>query len=114
MRKLSFILSGLLFISANYVFAEDHPKVAIEHAKEAANASKTADVVHHAGAALEHTLTASIAEKGVAKNHLNAGAEELEQAIDHGNLGHLDVAVSHSKTAVEHLSAAVEAKKNKK
>ncbi|MEY2665913.1 MAG: hypothetical protein RLZZ384_84 [Pseudomonadota bacterium] len=111
MKKLTIVLTGLLFLSANYVLAEDHPKVAIEHAKEAANANKATDVVHHAGAALEHTLTASISEKGVTKNHLNASAEELEQAIDHGNLGHLDIAVSHSKTAVEHLSAAVEAKK---
>ena len=34
MRKLSFILFGLLIVSANYSFAEDHAKVAIEHAKE--------------------------------------------------------------------------------
>ena len=40
MRKLSFILFGLLIVSANYAFAEDHAKVAIGHAKEAASASK--------------------------------------------------------------------------
>ena len=55
MRKLSFILFCLLIVSANYSFAEDHAKVAIEHAKEAASASKPSDVVHHAGAALDQT-----------------------------------------------------------
>lgn len=46
MRKLSFILFGLLIVSANYAFAEDHAKVAIGHAKEAASASKPSDAVH--------------------------------------------------------------------
>jgi hypothetical protein len=115
MRKLSFILFGLLIVSANYAFAEDHAKVAIEHAKEAASASKPSDAVHHAGAALDHALAGSISEKGVTKAHLSAGAEELEKAIDQGNLGQLDLAVAHSNAALEHLNAAAEEKaKNKK
>lgn len=109
MKKLTIILSGLLLVSTNYVFAKDHSEVALDHAKMATSATTTAEVVQHAGASLDHTLTAALAAKSIAKNHLNAGAEELEKAIDQGNLGQLSSAVTHSKSAVEHIAAANDA-----
>jgi len=111
MKKIALDISALL-LSTNIAFAldnnifKDHSSVALDHAKNAAAAGTAADVVHHAGTALEHTLTASIAAKGVAKNHLNAGAEELQKAIDQGNLGKFNSAVSYSQAAVGHISAA--------
>ncbi|HCT99927.1 MAG TPA: hypothetical protein DF614_07725 [Methylococcaceae bacterium] len=106
MKKLTVVLSSLLLMSTHHVFAKDHSEIALEHAKNAAASTTPAEVVQHAGAALEHTLSAAVSAKGVAKNHLNAGADELEKAIDQGNLKQLSPAVSHSNAAVEHLSAA--------
>lgn len=106
MKKLTFILSGLLLISTSYVFAKEHSEVALEHAKSAALATTAADVVKHAGSALDHTLAAALGAKSIAKNHLNAGADELEKAIDQGNLGQLNSALSHSNLAAEHIAAA--------
>ena len=111
MKKIAMIVSALL-LTTNITFAldsnifKDHSNVALDHAKNAAAATTATDVVHHAGTALEHTLTASLAAKGVAKNHLNVGAEELQKAIDQGNLGKLNSAVSYSQSAVSHISAA--------
>lgn len=111
MKKLAVVLSALLF-TTNIALALDnnifknHSSVALDHAKNAAAAANAVDVVHHAGTALEHTLTASLAAKGIAKNHLNAGAEELQKAIDQGNLGKFNSAVSYSQAAVGHISAA--------
>jgi predicted RNase H-like nuclease (RuvC/YqgF family) len=39
----------------------------------------------------------------------SAKIEELEKAIDQGNLGQLSSAVTHSTSAVEHLAAANDA-----
>ena len=110
MKKIALVISALL-LSTNITFAldnnifKDHSNVALNHAKNAAAAGNAVEVVHHAGTALEHTLTASLAAKGDAKNHLNAGAEELKKAIDQGNLGKFNSAVSYSKAAVGHISA---------
>ena len=111
MKKIAMIVSTLL-LTTNLAFAldnnifKDHSNVALDHAKNAAAATTANDVVHHAGTALEHTLTASLAAKGIAKNHLNAGAEELQKAIDQGNLGKFNSAVSYSQAVVSHISAA--------
>jgi type II secretory pathway component PulM len=111
MKKITIAISALL-LSTNIAFALDnnifkaHSSVALDHAKNAAASANAADVVHHAGTALEHTLTASISAKGIAKNHLNAGAEELQKAIDQGHLGKFNSAVSYSQAAVVHISAA--------
>jgi len=50
--------------------------------------------------------------RGVAKNHLNAGAEELEKALKQGSLGKFNSAASHSQTAVVHITAANEVSDN--
>jgi len=106
MIKKALLIAAVL-LSTNVAFAlddvifKDHSTVALDHAKNAATAGNAAEVVHHAGAALEHTLTASISAKGVAKNHLNEGAKELQKAIDQGKLGKYN-----SQAAVAHISAA--------
>lgn len=111
MKKIAIVVSTLL-LTTNLALAldnsifKDHSNVALDHAKNAAAATTATDVVHHAGTALEHTLSASLAAKGIAKNHLNAGADELQKAIDQGNLGKLNSAVSYSQAAVVHISAA--------
>jgi len=111
MKKIALVISALL-LSTNIAFAldniifKDHSSVALDHAKNAAKATNAAEVAHHAGAALEHTLNASISAKGVAKNHLNEGAKELEKAIDQARLGKFNSAVSFSQAAVVHISEA--------
>jgi HEPN domain-containing protein len=111
MIKKALVICAVL-LSTNVAFAlddvifKDHSTVALDHAKNAATAGNAAEVVHHAGAALEHTLTASISAKGVAKNHLNEGAKELQKAIDQGKLGKYNSSISYSQAAVAHISAA--------
>jgi hypothetical protein len=56
--------------------------------------------------ALEHSLAAAIVAKGVPKTHLDAASGELQEAIDHGNLGHADIAAKHVEAAVEHIKAS--------
>lgn len=111
MKKIAVVISALI-LSTNVAFAldniifKDHSNVALDHAKNAATAANAAEVVHHGVAALEHTLNASISAKGIAKNHLDEGAKELQKAIDQGKLGKFNSAVAHSQTAVVHISAA--------
>ncbi len=111
MKKIALVLSALL-LSTNVAFGldniifKDHSNVALDHAKNAATAENVAEVVHHAGAALDHTLTASISAKGVAKSHLDEGAKELQKAIDQGKLGKYNSSISFSQAAVVHISAA--------
>lgn len=108
MKKLKFILTCLLLISTQSIFAEGHATSALEHANAAAKeggAGSASNVVTHAEAALDHTLALSITAKGSARNHFNEAAEELRQAIDHGNLGHPGEATSHAKLAAWHIKA---------
>jgi type II secretory pathway component PulM len=111
MKKITLVISAL-FLSTNVAFAldnivyKDHSNVALDHAKNAATAKNADEVVHHAGAALEHTLTASISAKGVAKNHLDEGAKQLQKAIDQGKLGKFNSSISYSEAAAVHISAA--------
>jgi Small metal-binding protein len=111
MKKIALVVSALL-LSTNVAFAldniifKDHSNVALDHAKNAATAENATEVVHHAGAALEHTLTASISAKGLIKSHLDEGAKELQKAIDQGKLGKYNSSISYSQAAVAHISAA--------
>ena len=111
MKKIALIVCAL-FLSINVAFALDNiifkndSNIALDHAKNAETAANVAEVVHHAAAALEHTLTASISAKGIAKNHLNEAAKELQKAIDQGRLGKYNSSISYSQAAVAHISAA--------
>ena len=109
MKKLALACTGLLLILSTSVYAEENAVSALEHAKAAVihgKAGHTPALVEHAKAALEDALAASIVAKGVPKNHLEAGAKELQEAIDHCTLGHVGKATVHAEAAVAHIKAA--------
>ncbi|MFA5985440.1 MAG: small metal-binding protein SmbP [Methylococcaceae bacterium] len=109
MFKIITITAALLLSFSNTVFAENHASEALKHANMAVaegKAGKSEALVDHAGKALEHTLAGALVAKGTAKNHLEAGAKELEEAIDHGNLNHAKEATKHAESAIEHIQAS--------
>ncbi|MBL6987649.1 MAG: hypothetical protein ISR72_11565 [Methylobacter sp.] len=111
MKKLAPICAGLLILLSAPVFAETHAAEALEHASAAmihGKAGHTPVMLEHAKAALEDALAASIEAKGVLKNSIEAGAEELQEAIDQGTLGHVGRATKHLEAAVTHLNAGNE------
>ncbi len=108
MNRLATLSASLLLLLSTSVFAGQQSASALEHAKAAVAQGKsghTAALLEHAKAALEDALEAAIVAKGVSKNHLEAGAKELQEAIDHGTMGHVGVATSHAEAAVEHIKA---------
>lgn len=109
MKKLATIGAGLLFLLSTSVFAEEHAAAALKHAHDAVvhgKAGHTPVLLEHAKAALEDALSASIIAKGVSKNHLDAGAKELQDAIDQATLGHVGGATARAEAAIQHLKAA--------
>ena len=106
MKKMTSIYAGLLFLLSSSVFAEEHLTEALEHANAAVvhgEDGDTAVLSGHAKQALEHALVASIVAKGLAKNHLGDAAKELQQSIEHANLGHIGSATKHAEAAVKHI-----------
>lgn len=104
------LMAGLVTFSAG-VFAEDHGTTALSHAQAAAAKGKEGDckgLVEHAGKALEHTLAGALVSSGATKNHLQAASNELEEAINHGNLNHAEIATEHTETAIAHINKANE------
>ena len=78
MKKISYLLAGLLLCLSTSVFAEDHLAEATKHANEAVSeghAGSAPKMMHHAKAALDHSLAASIVAKSVPKNHINAASK---------------------------------------
>lgn len=107
MKKFTFILATL-FLAANTVFADDHSTTALDNANMAikeGSSGKASNLVRYATKALDKTLVDSITATGKSKSHFNDAIIELQQAIDHGNLGHPGEATSHAKTAAVHLKA---------
>ena len=51
-------------------------------------------------------MEASIVAKGVAKNHLDAAAKELQESIELANLGHIGSATLHAEAAVNHIKVS--------
>jgi hypothetical protein len=108
MKKLAFVCAGLLLFFSAAVFADQQTDEALVHANAAVaqgKAAKPEALVEHAKMAMEKTLAAAITAKSVPKGHLDAAAKELQEAIDHGNLEHADIATKHAEAAVEHLKA---------
>jgi hypothetical protein len=108
MKKISYLLAGLLCLSTS-VFAEDHLAEATKHANEAVSeghAGSAPKMMHHAKAALDHALAASIVAKSVPKNHINAASKSLQESIDQSSLNQVEGATKSAETAVEHLNAA--------
>jgi len=109
MKKMTTLCAGLLLFLSASVFAEGHLKEALEHANTAAvhgEAGDTAILIEHAKAALEQVLEASLVAKGVAKNHLDAAAKELQESIELANLGHVGSATLHAEAAVKHIKVS--------
>ena len=109
MKKMTTLCAGLLLLLSSSVFAEEHLKEALEHANAAAvhgEDGDTAILIGHAKAALGQVLEASIVAKGVAKNHLNEAAKELQESIELANLGHIGSATLHAEAAVKHIKVS--------
>ncbi|MGZ8161444.1 MAG: small metal-binding protein SmbP [Methylobacter sp.] len=112
MKKLASVFAGLLLCLSTTVFADaesdKHVTEAMQHANKAVEQGKAGQapsLVEHAKLGLEHTMAAAITAKGVPLTHINAASNSIEQAIDHGNLGHTDLATKSAEEAVEHLKA---------
>ncbi|MCX7089491.1 MAG: small metal-binding protein SmbP [Methylococcales bacterium] len=78
--------------------AESHITQAIAHAEAATKAADGKAIAEHAEASKTHAK--------VADEHLDAGVKSLDSAIEHGKLGHSDVAKKAAEEALVHLKAA--------
>ena len=108
MKKLTFACAGLLLFFSAAVFSAEGSKAALEHANAAVaegKADHASTLVEHAKLAMEHALAGAIVAKSIPKNHLDAAAKELQEAIDHGNLGHVGKATKHAEAAVVQIKA---------
>jgi hypothetical protein len=110
MKKLASICAGLFLMLSTAAFAaEDHAAEALSHAKAAVEHGKAGHppvLVEHAKLALEHTLAGSLVAHGKAKNHLDAAAQSLQDAIDQGGLDQTAPATKSAEDAVEHIKAS--------
>jgi hypothetical protein len=111
MKKLAFACAGFLLFLSTAAFAEG-AKEALEHANAAVaegKAGKSSALVEHAKRAMEIALAATITAKSIPKNHLEAAAKELQNAIDQGNLGggSASSATKFAEAAVEHIKASM-------
>lgn len=98
--KLTSIYAGIaLTLCAFGAFAEEsHNGLALQHAEAAAKADDEKTVAEHAEKAKTHAK--------VADEHLDAAVKSLDEAIEHGKLGHKDLAKKAAEEAVTHLKAA--------
>jgi hypothetical protein len=98
-KLTSNIAGALLTLACLGASAEEsHMAAALTHADAAAKASDAKAIAEHAGMSKEHA--------GVADQHLDAGLKSLDSAIEHGKLGHADLAKKAAEEAVVHLKAA--------
>lgn len=98
--KLTILMASIALSlgSLNVHAVENHIKEALKHAEAAAEASDGKTVAQHAEQAKTHAKTAD--------EHLDAGIKSLESAVEHGNMGHDDMAQKAAKEAVTHIKAA--------
>jgi len=109
MKKMIYIVAGLLLLLSNSISADNHMTAALEHANAAVvngEAGQTAVLLEHTMAALKHTKSSAIAAKGLPKKHLEAATKELQEANDLGQWGHVGSATAHVEAAVKHLEIA--------
>lgn len=88
----------LTFASFGAYAVESHMALALKHAEAAAKAEDGKAIAEHAAVAKTHAQTAN--------EHLDAGITSLTNAVDHGKLGHADMAKKAAEEAVTHLKAA--------
>jgi hypothetical protein len=98
--KLTTLLSGIVLSLGSYaaVAEENHLQQAVEHAMMAAKQTDGKAVAQHAQESLKHAKTAD--------EHLDAGLKSLQEAVDHGNQNHGDLAQKAAQEATQHLTAA--------
>lgn len=84
--------------SAGSFAAESHIAEAVSHAETASKAADARAVVEHAELAIKHARTAD--------EHLDAAIKNLETTIEHGKVGHTDIANKSAADAVTHLKGA--------
>lgn len=98
--KLISLWAGVILTFCSFsIYAEDsHMIQAVKHAEAAAKATDGKTAAEHAEVAKPHA-------KAV-EEHLTAGIVSLDSAIEHGKLGHNDLAKKAAEEAVTHLKAA--------
>jgi hypothetical protein len=109
MKKVRMIYGASLLLLSAAVFADPHLDEAIKHTTAAVEHGKMGHasvLVEHAVPALEHTMTAVIAAKGLSLSHINNAITDLEETIKHGKKGHAEIATTYAETSLEHLKAA--------
>ena len=97
-KRITSLLVGLGLTLASFCLRaeESDIAVALKHAEAATKASDEA-IVEHAEAAKAHAKAAD--------EHLDAGIQSLEAAIEHGKMGHADMAKKSAEESVAHLKA---------
>ena len=102
----------LIFISlllSSHVFADDHSTTSLDQVNFAikqAESGHASNASRYLAIALNKTLEELLAATGKKRSHLNDAVTELQQAIDHGNLGHPGEIASHARTAAWHIKSA--------
>ncbi|MDD5272843.1 MAG: small metal-binding protein SmbP [Methylovulum sp.] len=98
--KIAALWMGIILTGASFATyaADSHMAEALKHAEAAAKATDGKTVAEHAETAKTHASTAS--------EHLTAGIKSLNDAVDHGKMGHTDLAKKSAEEAVTHLKAA--------
>ncbi|MEQ1544650.1 small metal-binding protein SmbP [Methyloglobulus sp.] len=98
--KLTGLLSAVILAFAAFgaYAGESHMAEALKHAEAAVKADDGKGIAKHAEVAKTHAKTAD--------EHLDAGVTSLTDAIDHGKMGHTDLAKKAAEEAVTHLKAA--------
>ena len=98
--KLTALLAGIILTFAAFgtYAGESHMAEALKHAEAAVKADDGKGIAEHAEVAKTHAKTAD--------EHLDAGVTSLDGAIEHGKMGHADLAKKAAEEAVTHLKAA--------
>lgn len=98
--KFTGLLVGiaLTVVSLSAYAEETHMAGALTHSEAVAKAADGKAVVEHAEAAKAHAK--------ISLEHLTAGIASLDGVIEHGKLGHVEVAKKSAEEAVKHLKAA--------
>jgi hypothetical protein len=98
--KLNGLLLGIALTAGSLCAyaAEGHVAEALKHAEAAVKAADGKTIAEHAETAKTHAK--------IAEEHLDAGIKSLDSAIEHGKLGHADLAKKSAEEAVTHLKAA--------
>ena len=107
MKYKTFILITLLL--GNHALADDHstsPVDQINFAIKEAESGHASSSSRYLAIALNKTLEQLLTATGKKRSHLNDAVVELQQAIDHGNLGHPGETSSHARTAGWHIKLA--------